>query len=163
MTEEANILLNIIPEGKLSLPEYKEWICGIECSIMAAEGSVDRHTCGETFKLENTFTPGLYTRQIFMPAGSLVVSRIHLFEHPFIVSRGVVSVYDGEEIVTMTAPFQGVTNPGTKRVLYVHEDTIWTTFHVTDKKTFEEVDASGCITCDTYQEFESISHKEIEL
>lgn len=83
--------------------------------------------------LTHIFTPGLYTRQIFMPGGSMVISRIHKFEHPFLVSKGRVTVWhsDGSHVM-IQAPFLGVTKPGTQRVLYIHEDVIWTTFHVTD-------------------------------
>lgn len=80
--------------------------------------------------LTHIFTPGLYARQIFMPAGSLIVSKIHKTEHPFIVSKGSVSVWieDGEEIF-IEAPHTGITKPGTRRVLYIHENCTWTTFH----------------------------------
>lgn len=82
----------------------------------------------------HTFTPHLYTRTILMPAGTKLTSRIHLYEHPFVISRGTVRVRDGEgEWVTLQAPHVGVTKPGTRRVLDVIEDTVWSTFHVTDE------------------------------
>ena len=82
--------------------------------------------------VRHLFTPGLYTRQIFMPAGTLLTSRIHLFEHPFIIAAGIVSVW-GDETgwQTYRAPYLGVTLPATRRVLYIHEDTTWLTSHVT--------------------------------
>ena len=81
--------------------------------------------------VKHIFTPNLYSREIFMPAGSLVTSKIHKTEHPYVVSQGLVSVWidNGEEII-IKAPFSGITKPGTRRVLFVWEDTIWTTFHV---------------------------------
>lgn len=92
------------------------------------------------FPLRHTFTPSLYTRQITMFKGSALTSRIHLYEHPFVISKGVVSVWGPDTgWVTYRAPHQGVTKPGTRRVLYIHEDTIWTTFHVnTDNETDPE-------------------------
>jgi quercetin dioxygenase-like cupin family protein len=82
------------------------------------------------------FTPGLYVREIFMPAGAIVVSATHKFEHPFIVSKGRCSVWrDGEGWETIAAPHTGITAPGTRRLLLIHEDTIWTTFHVTEETT----------------------------
>lgn len=84
--------------------------------------------------LSHVFTPGLYSRTIYMPAGARLTSRIHLCEHPFLISKGVLSVWDGETgWVKITAPFMGITKPGTRRVLFIHEDTIWTTFHVTNE------------------------------
>jgi hypothetical protein len=90
--------------------------------------------------LTHTFTPGLYTRTILMPAGTKLTSRIHLYEHPFVISQGVVRVRDGEgEWVTLQAPHVGVTKPGTRRVLDVIEDTVWSTFHVTDETDPEKI------------------------
>lgn len=90
--------------------------------------------------LRHIFTPGLYTREIFMPKGAVVMSRVHLFEHPFVISRGVVSVWDDENgWVTLRAPHTGVTKPGTRRALYIHEDTTWTTFHVTNETDPEKI------------------------
>jgi hypothetical protein len=90
--------------------------------------------------LRHVFTPGLYTRQIFMPAGTLLTSRIHLFEHPFVIAAGVVSVW-GDETgwQTYRAPYLGVTLPATRRVLYIHEDTTWMTFHVTTETDPDKV------------------------
>jgi len=160
---EPNVLAKIIPAGELTAPEYREWIFSIEEKMQQCEQSVDRHAEDNPLPTKHTFTPGLYTRQITMPATSLVISRIHLHEHPFVISKGRVSVYDGKEIVVLEAPHQGVTPAGTKRILYVHEDTVWTTFHVTDKSSFDEIDINGVITCDTFEEFEQIAHKEIPI
>ena len=156
-----NILQELVPVNKLTVPEYREWLVGIEERIAAHPAAVDRHSEVEGgITLEHVFTPGLYTREIFMPAGALVVSRIHLHEHPFIISQGKVSVYDGETIEVHEAPYIGVTAPGTKRILYTHEDTVWATFHVTDKKTLDELDVNGVITCDTFKEYDMLEDKE---
>lgn len=95
---------------------------------------------GAELPLRHIFTPGLYTREIFLPAGALITTRIHLKEHPFVLSRGVVSVWDDVHgWQRLSAPFTGVTAPGTRRVLYIHEPAIWTTFHVTDKNDPDDV------------------------
>jgi hypothetical protein len=102
-------------------------------------------TCSESDKIEyamcqsedkvecpltHIFTPGLYTRTIFMPAGSLIMSMTHNTRHPFIISTGEVDVISPEGSVTHVAPYMGITQPGTKRFLHVKQDTTWTTFHV---------------------------------
>lgn len=81
--------------------------------------------------LKHTFTPGMYAREITMPAGTLLTSKIHKTEHQFIVSEGVLSVFNAEnnETIQIEAPYHGVTKPGTRRVIFIFEDTIWTTFH----------------------------------
>jgi hypothetical protein len=147
-------LLQIVPKNKLSIPEFREWICGIEERMKQNINSFDRHDDDDSVK--HIFTPGLYSRQLFMKKGLFVISRIHMFEHPFIISKGDVSVYDGNDVVRLKAPYQGITKPGTKRILYTHKDTIWTTFHTTDKKTIEEIDEDGVITCSTFEQYSQL-------
>lgn len=90
--------------------------------------------------LVHRFTPWLYAREITMPAGTLLTSRIHNTEHPFVISKGDISVWTKQTgIVRYKAPYTGITTPGTRRLLYAHEDTVWTTFHVTDKVNPEEI------------------------
>lgn len=80
--------------------------------------------------LTHRFTPGLYVREIFMPAGTIVVSRIHKTQHPFVISKGDCEVWSpGTGWQRLRAPHTGITLPGTQRLLLIHEDTIWTTFH----------------------------------
>jgi hypothetical protein len=74
----------------------------------------------------------LYTRLIFMAAGTRLTSRIHMFEHPHFVLQGKFKVLDddnGWQIIS--APYIGITKPGTRRVLIILEDTLFATVHVT--------------------------------
>lgn len=80
--------------------------------------------------LTHVFTPGLYSRTIFMPAGTLITSQIHKTEHQFVISLGVVQVKNKkDEWETFVAPYFGITKPGTRRTLLILEDCVWTTFH----------------------------------
>ena len=80
-------------------------------------------------------TPGLYTREIMMPTGMLCTSRIHKTCHQFIVSKGSCTVYNTFDDTTelIVAPHHGITFPGTRRVLFIHDNCTWTTSHPTDK------------------------------
>lgn len=91
-------------------------------------------------RVEHAFLPGIYCRQIHIPAGTLVTSMEHKFKHPFIVSKGIVEVTSATEgSVTYKAPFQGITAPGTRRALYAVTDVVWSTFHVTDETDVEKI------------------------
>lgn len=90
--------------------------------------------------LKHRFTPGLYTREIFMPAGTVVVSRVHKTEHPFVISMGRVQVWSAEHgTQELAAPYCGITRPGTRRVLVIYEDCIWTTFHPTRETDLDKL------------------------
>ena len=86
------------------------------------------------------FTPNLYTREIFMPKGTLVTSLMHLTTHPFFILQGDVSVWSHDmPIQRYKAPYSGITKAGTRRVLYTHEDTIWACCFVTTLTDPEEI------------------------
>lgn len=90
-------------------------------------------------KLEHEFGEGTYVRKITMPAGSLYLSQIHKITHPFFVMEGEATVISDEGVIKITAPYHGMTKPGTQRILYIHEECVWITVHPTDKQTVEEV------------------------
>jgi hypothetical protein len=88
--------------------------------------------------LVHRFTNGMYIRQIFMPKGSLVTSKIHNTEHPFTVSHGAAAVsIDGNDWEHIVSPYTGITQPGTRRILYILEDCIWTTYHPVERMKSE--------------------------
>lgn len=80
--------------------------------------------------LKHTFTPGLYSRRLIMPKDAIIVSKIHKTEHQFEVSKGIACVkINDEDWEIIEAPYQGITKPGTRRVLVIVEDCTWTTYH----------------------------------
>ena len=99
-------------------------------------GAFPRAECPVTHR----FTPGLYAREIFMPRGVMVVSRIHKTEHPFAVLQGTALVWTEETgVITLKAGHVGITKPGTRRVLYMPEDCRWVTFHPTTETDLDKL------------------------
>ena len=86
------------------------------------------------------FAPGLYIREIFIPAGTLLTSAIHKTEHPFVLAMGRIAVIsETEGRVIYHAPHVGITTPGTRRALYAETDVVWVTIHKTDKTDLDEI------------------------
>lgn len=116
-------------------------IKNIDGSINELEKFILNELPPTTEKLRHIFTPGLYAREFHAQPNTLWISREHRTEHIFIVSMGSVTVWvDGKEQY-IEAPYIGVTKPGTRRTLLVHEDgLIWTTFHANpDNKNENEI------------------------
>jgi hypothetical protein len=89
---------------------------------------------------EHQFHPGLYVRRLAMPAGSLIVSKIHNTEHPYVVTEGQCLVWTAETgAVHIMAPHHGITKPGTRRILFILEDCVWTTYHPITAEEFGDV------------------------
>jgi hypothetical protein len=91
--------------------------------------------------LKHHFAPGLYAREILNPKGSLIVTKMHKTCHLHVIVKGKISVWiEGIGVKTFTAPHVGITYPGTRRIIYAHEDTIFMTLHPTDKTNIEEIE-----------------------
>lgn len=93
--------------------------------------------------LKHHFAPGTYGREIFLPAGSFVVGKIHKHAHLNIVSRGrctVATEFGVVDIDATQSPVTFTSEAGTKRALYVHEDTVWTTIHLTNSTDLAEIE-----------------------
>lgn len=75
------------------------------------------------------FAPGTYCREITMAEGSFIIGQLHRHAHTNILSRGrclVLTEFGAEEL---SAPCAFNSEPGTKRVVLVLDDTVWTTIH----------------------------------
>lgn len=79
--------------------------------------------------LTHHFTEGLYGREIFNPKGCLIVTKIHKAPNFSFILKGKLSVITEEGEDVLEAPGFFITKPGTKRVLYSHEDTVFMTVH----------------------------------
>ena len=90
--------------------------------------------------LVHNFADGMYIRQITMPAGQIIVSKTHGQTHPYFILEGDVSVLTEDGVKRFKAPYSGITTEGTKRVLYTHEDTVWTTVQRTNETDLEKIE-----------------------
>lgn len=80
-----------------------------------------------TIEPKHYFADGIYAREIFIPKGTTLTGKIHKTTHLNIISKGDISVVTEQGIRRVQAPCTIVSPPGTKRVGYAHEDTVWTT------------------------------------
>ena len=105
--------------------------------VLDIEGAVRHHTeeMDDLFPTKHHLKNGMYTREVFMPKGSLVVSFIHKQDHPSFFLEGEMSILmDTGEVKRIKAPMQFQTETGTQRVAYMHEDCRWTCVYRTDAK-----------------------------
>lgn len=78
---------------------------------------------------------GLYTREIIIPAGTALISRVWLEPYVDIMVSGDITVITPDGPVRYTGYNIFVGTPGRKRAGYAHSDTIWVTVHRTEEKT----------------------------
>lgn len=79
--------------------------------------------------LEHFFAPGIYIREIFMPAGTMVIGQVHKTEHFNVILEGRVRVVIDGEVHELKAPCTFVSKAGVSKVLRVLESCRWQTIH----------------------------------
>lgn len=159
----ADIKLGI-SKKQYTQEEFRNGIIDFEEKLKKVSGALVGHEMDEEMcPLKHTFVDGAYVREIFMPKGTLLTSKIHKITHPYFIMSGDVSVATESGIVRIKAPYHGITLAGTKRLLFIHEDTIWITVHVTREidleKIEEEIIAPTFKDMDKYLEVKNGSFK----
>lgn len=125
--------------------------------IYALKGAMeDRFAAGTMVEidppLDHYFAKGLYGRRIYCPAGTTVITKTHMSHHISVALRGTCTMFDDHGNTSqVTAPGVWVTEPGTVRAIYCHNDVEWLTAHATDKDNVEDVEQE--IFADTFQEY----------
>jgi hypothetical protein len=97
---------------------------------------------GETTEVpvKHNFSRNVYAREMKMPAGMLIVGKIHRYENLNILSEGEVSVLSQDGVMRVKAPFTFVSGPGSKRAIYAHSDVTWTTIHGTPERDLAKIE-----------------------
>lgn len=121
--------------------ENREKIVNLQDVMLDMPESATGEEADKLCPLTHHFAPGVYAREIFLPAGVTVVGKLHKHAHLNIISKGSVLVSTEKGNEQFDAPFTFTSYAGTKRAVHALEDTIWTTIHVTDKTDLEEIES----------------------
>jgi quercetin dioxygenase-like cupin family protein len=90
---------------------------------------------------EHCFSPGMYMRKVFRPAGTLIVGKVHKEPHFFLCAKGEIIAWTENGMKRLQAGDVVESKPGTKRVTLAMTDAIGITIHRTDKTDLDEIEA----------------------
>jgi quercetin dioxygenase-like cupin family protein len=90
---------------------------------------------------EHFFSPGMYCRRVYRPAGTLIVGKIHKEPHFFMCAKGEIIAWTEAGMRKLQAGDVVESKPGTKRVTLAVTDAIGITVHRTDKTDLDEIEA----------------------
>lgn len=125
-----------------------------ECSMLQlpqAECSVIHH-----------FGPGLYVREVHMPAGILAVGHTQRFEHLNVFLKGRVRMLNDDGTTTdLVAPMMFVGKPG-KKAGYVLEDVVWQNIYATDETDIQKLERMFLVKSDEFSAHQSAHIAERE-
>jgi hypothetical protein len=136
--------------GKMEMtPEMvRQSISEIEAKMLSAPP--EHQVALETV---HNFADNIYTRTVFMKAGSLITGKIHKLDHVVIIQQGSASVISeefGAKIIK--APMVFVSRPVVKRMLFIHEDMVWTTVHQNPTNTRDLDELEKLLILEDYKE-----------
>jgi quercetin dioxygenase-like cupin family protein len=103
---------------------------------------------------EHSFSPGMYLRKVFRPAGTLIVGKVHKEPHFFLCAKGEIIAWTESGMKHLYAGDVLESKLGTKRVTLAVTDAIGITIHRTDKTNLDEIETE-LIEPDTAALFDS--------
>lgn len=136
-----------------SSKDFRSSIAELEKNILNIDGAEvgDVSFC----PLKHSFSDGMYVREIFIPAGTVMTGKIHKHQHPnFLMSGEVVVVTEegGEE--HLVAPQSIMSPAGTKRALHAITDLVWITVHHNPDNHQDLKSLEGIVIADTFEDYE---------
>lgn len=77
------------------------------------------------------FAHGIYGREMFIPAGTILTGKIHKYSTLNLLIEGEITVTTPEGVRRITAPAVFTSPPGCKKVGFAHTDVRWVNVHPT--------------------------------
>lgn len=110
--------------------------------------------------VKHHFSPGLYAREIFLPAGIRIIGKIHRTSHVMTVAQGSGIIWNEFGAYEYRAPMTHITKAGAKNIVWAREDTVIVTYHPTEHRDVESIERD--IISPSYEMFDKLgcSYKE---
>ena len=107
------------------------------------------------------FGPGIYIREVTLPAGIFAVGHAQRYEHLNIMLTGKVAIVDGDQVRVLEAPLIFTGKPG-RKVGYVLETCVWQNVYATNETDIDTLEAHYLDKSATWQaydkEYSKIDH-----
>lgn len=99
------------------------------------------------------FGPGIYVREVTLPAGTLAIGHAQRFEHLNIMLTGAVAILkDDGTTEVLRAPMIFVGKPG-RKVGFVLETCVWQNVYATEERDIDKLEAMFLDKSETWQAY----------
>jgi len=92
------------------------------------------------FETKHYFSDGMYCREVMQPKDSVVIGKVHIKPHLFMLLSGEMTIVGNGYRERVKAPYVLAADGDDKRALYAHEDSVYVTVHKTDKTNLDELE-----------------------
>lgn len=106
------------------------------------------------------FGPGIYIREVTLPAGIFAVGHAQKYEHLNIMLTGKVAIVDGDQVRVLEAPLIFTGKPG-RKVGYVLETCVWQNVYATNETDIDALEAHYLDKSKTWEAYDK-EHSKID-
>lgn len=101
--------------------------------------------------VRHIFSPGLYIREVTIPADTFAMGHGQKTEHMNVLLKGRVTVMNSDGTTTeLSAPHVFTGQPG-RKVGYVHEDMVWLNIYPTDETDIDKLEEMYLDKSETFE------------
>ena len=146
----------------LSAEQRRTGIEALQARIEAdvASGELTAKIKGGEEECEHIFGGGMYARGLLIPAGELVIGRLHKQERIVVIASGSCVFVDEDRRREVCAPWFGSFEKGSKTAVYAKTDCYWVAIFKTDledsKTAFDQL---SCATRAEYVAYLKLQEK----
>ena len=138
---------------------FRARIAVIEKKLIARPGTTEcKGMSDDHYALKHSFADGMYIRELTVPAGVLTVTKIHSQTHPFFIQKGRLAIYSEKGVQWIDAPYNGITQAGTKRVVWHESEVVIITVHRTNEMDLDKIE--GDIVAPNFEELDKLLGEE---
>ena len=123
------------------------------------EGNGKNIVHSKNFPLKHMFADGVYIRQMDMKADSMVIGAIHNHLHAWFLLTGHLAVVTESSVEEFVAPCYVLAKPGSKRVIYAIEKSIFVNVHKNPNNIKDIKKLEKEIVSLTFKEYEEYINK----
>jgi hypothetical protein len=139
--------MNNIIDNSLEKVKFRQDILTVENGLQEMIKNGEIESTLDNCVVKHYFSPKddkygccTYAREMFIPKDTLIIGKIHKHQHLNIISKGKVIVFTEFGEKHLEAPVTFVSEIGLKRSVLAVEDTLWTTIHLTEFETEDNLD-----------------------
>jgi len=140
--------------------QQREKIEAFQRSLLAiadgdlVEGDGKSIVHSDKFPLKHTFADGIYVREMFMKQDSAVVGAIHKHLHVWFLMSGRLIVAKEDSKKEYVAPCYVLAEPGSKRLIYAAEDSVFVNVHKNPSNTRDMVELEKSIVAMSIEDYD---------
>lgn len=147
-------------EGKLEVNRDK--LMTLQQMVMTHPDVKER----SDYPVRNHFAKDLYARELFIPAGNLIIGEIHRHSSINTLCSGKIILVTEEGTLHLEAPYIVASKPGIKRVIFTKTNCTWLTVHGTAETDVDKIEEEFIAKDYSEVDYSSLieeTKKEVEL